>query len=72
MPSLHQEERNILITIHGEFRQKEFHTNGPSLNNSFSFSQTDRQIQISYDIAHMWNIKKGTSELIYKTEMLQM
>ena len=34
MPSLYQEERNILITIGGEFRQKEFHANRPSLNNS--------------------------------------
>ena len=36
--------------------------NGPS-----EASQTERQK--SYDIAYMWNLKKrGTSELIYKTE----
>ena len=25
------------------------------------------QRQISYDIPYMWNLKKGTNELIYKT-----
>ena len=28
-----------------------------------------RQRQISYDIAYVWNQKKGTGELIYKTEV---
>ena len=32
-------------------------------------SKSDREIQISYDISYMWNLKKGTSELIYKTEI---
>ena len=28
---------------------------------------------MSYDIAYMWNLKKGTNKLIYKTEIgLQM
>ena len=27
------------------------------------------QKQISYDITYMWNVKKDTSELIYKTEI---
>ena len=26
-----------------------------------------REIQILYDITHMWNLKKNTNELIYKT-----
>ena len=36
--------------------------------------KSDTEIQISYDIAYMWNLKKkGTNELIYKTEVeLQM
>ena len=29
-------------------------------------SQTE--IQISYDIVYMWNLKKSTNELIYKTK----
>ena len=32
------------------------------------WSKADREGQISYDIASMWNLKKGTNELIYKTE----
>ena len=38
------------------------------------WSNSDRERQISYDIAYMWNLKKrGTNELIYKTEIeLQM
>ena len=31
-------------------------------------SKSDRERQISYDIAHMWNLKYDTNELIYKTE----
>ena len=31
-------------------------------------SQT-REIQISYDITYVWNLKNDTNELIYKTEM---
>ena len=27
-----------------------------------------RQIQISYDITYMWNLKYDTNELIYETE----
>ena len=31
--------------------------------------KSDRERQISYDIAHMWNLKKnGTNEVIYKAE----
>ena len=29
-------------------------------------SQTEKD---KYDIAYMWNLKKGTNELIYKTEI---
>jgi len=29
-----------------------------------------RQRQISYDTAYMWNLKNGTNELIYKTEIV--
>ena len=32
------------------------------------WSKSDRERQISYDIAYMWNLKKCTNELIYKTE----
>ena len=33
------------------------------------WSKSDRERQISYDIAYVWNlIKQGTNELIYKTE----
>ena len=28
---------------------------------------SDREKQMSYDIAYIWNLKKGTNELIYKT-----
>ena len=32
-------------------------------------SQSDRERQISYDIAYMWNLKKNdTNELLYKIE----
>ena len=27
-----------------------------------------RQRQISYDLTYKWNLKKGTNELIYKTD----
>ena len=34
------------------------------------WSQLDTENQISYDITYMWNLKKkGTNELIYKTEI---
>ena len=33
------------------------------------WSKWDRERQISYDIAYMWNLKMGTNELIYKTEV---
>ena len=37
------------------------------------WSKSDRERQISYDMAYMWNLKKGTNELVYKTEIeLQM
>ena len=32
------------------------------------WSKSDRERQISYDIAYMWNLKYDTNELIYKTE----
>ena len=32
------------------------------------WSKSDRERQISYDITYMQNLKKCTSELIYKTE----
>ena len=31
--------------------------------------KSDRERQISYDIAYMWNLKNGTNECIYKTEI---
>ena len=38
------------------------------------WSKSDRERQISYDIAYMWNLKKkkkgGTNELTYKTEVV--
>ena len=35
------------------------------------WSESDRERQIPYDIAYMWNLKtkKDTNELIYKTEI---
>ena len=30
-------------------------------------SKSEREGQISYDIAYMWNLKNGTNEHIYKT-----
>ena len=34
------------------------------------WSKSDREEQISYDIAYIWNLKKnGTNEVIYKTEI---
>ena len=34
------------------------------------WGKSDRERQISYDIAYMWNLKKnGTNEPIYKTEI---
>ena len=34
---------------------------------------SDREKQMSYDIAYIWNLKKGTNELIYKKDIeLQM
>ena len=34
------------------------------------WSKSDRERQVSYDIAYMWDLKKmnDTNELIYKTE----
>ena len=36
------------------------------------WNKSDREIQISYDITYMWNLKKKsyTNELIYKTETI--
>ena len=31
-------------------------------------SKSERERQIPYDIAYMWNLKYGTDEHIYKTE----
>ena len=36
------------------------------------WSKSDRERQISYDIAYMWNLKKKknyTNELVYKTDI---
>ena len=42
--------------------------NGPGDYHT-KWSKSDRERQISYDIAYMWNLKKkDTNELIYKTE----
>ena len=41
---------------------------GPRVCHS-EWSKSDREKQVSYDIAYMWNLKKGTNELIYKTEV---
>ena len=32
-------------------------------------SKSDRERKISYDIAYMWSLKKGTNEPIYKPEI---
>ena len=34
------------------------------------WSNLDRERQISYDISYIWNLKNGTKELIYKTEIV--
>ena len=44
--------------------------NGPR-DDRTKWSKSDRERQISYDIAYLWNLKKkkkDTNELIYKTE----
>ena len=42
-------------------------TDGPRYCHT-EWSKSDRERQISYDIAYMWNLKKrGTNELIYRT-----
>ena len=33
------------------------------------WSKPDRERQISYDTAYMWNLKNDTNELIYKTDI---
>ena len=33
------------------------------------WNNSDPERQISYDITYMWNFKKGTNELVYKTEV---
>ena len=33
------------------------------------WSKSDREKQISNDVTYMWNLKKETNELIYKTEI---
>ena len=33
------------------------------------WSKSDRERQISYDIAYMWDLKIGTNELVHKTEV---
>ena len=32
------------------------------------WSKSERERQIPYDVAYMWNLKYDTNELIYKTE----
>ena len=31
-------------------------------------SKSEKETQIPYDVTHMWNLKYGTNELIYKRE----
>ena len=33
------------------------------------WSKSDTERQMSYDISDTWNLKNGTNELIYKTEI---
>ena len=33
------------------------------------WSKSDTERQVSYNIADMWTLKKGTNALIYKTEV---
>ena len=33
------------------------------------WSKSERERLVSYDITNIWNLKKGTNELIYKTEV---
>ena len=42
-------------------------TDGPGDYHT-KWNKSDRERQIAYDIAYMWNLKNDTNELIYKTE----
>ena len=37
-------------------------------NCHIKWSKSDRERQISYDLAYIWNLKQGTNELIYKID----
>ena len=41
--------------------------NGPRDDHT-KWNKSERERQISYDIAYMWNLKDETKELIYKIE----
>ena len=45
------------------------HMEGPRDYNS-KWSKADRERQISYDTAYMWNLKNNTNECISKTNRL--
>ena len=40
-----------------------------SIDCNTEWNKSGREKQMSYDIAYMWNLKIGTNELIYKTEI---
>ena len=57
----HQKERNNAICSNMD-GPRDCHTD---------WSKSDTERQISYDTVYMWNLKKkkGTNDLIYKTEV---
>ena len=40
-----------------------------SIDCNIEWNKSGREKQMSYDSAYMWNLKIGTNELIYKTEI---
>ena len=55
----HKKERNWVICI-GMDGSRDCHT---------EWSKSEREKQLSNDVTYMWNLKKETNELIYKTEI---
>ena len=56
---MHKKEQNNAICSNMD-ATRDYHTN---------WSQADRERQIPYDITYMWNLKYGTNEPIYETEI---
>ena len=66
---------NGILLIHNKEQNNANCSNmdGSRLTSYTDWSKSDRERQIPYDIMYMWNLKRGTNELTYKTEIeLQM